>query len=114
MADTILKFVNGRGIPCIETIGVNVGTDAVTFQFNNHPFVSARFAGLIFVKISHTYTAPSSPLPIRFTTVGAATSTQDLIGTNNTPITSADFSNTGVYGVFYDRDTNKMQLITRM
>lgn len=50
MANTILRFINQGGIPCIEDTGVTLTTTAATFSFNRHPFVRGNFSGLILVK----------------------------------------------------------------
>lgn len=91
MATTILRFVNQRGIPCIEDIGVSLTTTAATFSFNRHPFVGNNFSGLILVKITSTFTAPATAVNIVFTTAGVSNSDQILYKSDGTtPVTTAD------------------------
>ena len=109
---TILRRVNGGGIPCIESIAVNLTTTAATFTFNSHPFVRNNFSGLILVKISNTFTAPTPAVPIQFVTEGVASSTQSVLTFNGTAVTTDDWQGEGVYLFFYDRENNQLILLT--
>ena len=109
---TILRRVNGEGIPCIESTAVELTTTAATFTFNAHPFVRNNFSGLILVKISNTFTAPGTPVPVQFTTAGVAGSTQPVLTFNGTEVTTADWEGEGVYLFFYDRENNQLILLT--
>ena len=109
---TILKRVNGGGIPCIESTAVNVTTTAATFTFNAHPFVGNNFSGLILVKISNSFTAPDTAVPVQFTTNGVSNSTQPVLTFNGTPVTTADWEGEGVYLFFYDRENNQLVVLT--
>lgn len=111
MANTILKYVNSRGIPCIESQNVELTTDAETFYFNSHPFVNGRFQGQLFIKIAGTNTAPSTAVPIKFTTIGVSNSTVPVYNSQGTAITTATFAGNGVYVGFYDSDTNMLRLL---
>lgn len=108
----VLSMCNRNGFPCIESTGVTVSEDAVTFSFNPHIYVRSNFFGAFFVKISDTYTAPESPLPIKFVTTGVPNSTVNLVGYNNVNITTTEFNGTGIYMCFYDRSSNTLQLLT--
>ena len=109
---TILRRVNGGGIPCIESTAVSVTTSAVTFTFNSHPFVRNNFSGLILVKISNSFAAPDPAVPVEFVTAGVPNSTQPVLTAAGTPITSTDWSGEGVYLFFYDRENNQLILLT--
>jgi len=111
MANTILKYVNSRGIPCIESQSVALTTEAETFSFNSHPFVNGRFQGQIFIKISDTNTAPATAVPIRFTTIGVSNSTIPVYNSQGEAITTATFAGDGIYIGFYDSDTGILRLL---
>ena len=51
MANVIVKRVNTRGIPALESISVNLDTTKETFVFNNYVNVSDYFQGFFVVKI---------------------------------------------------------------
>lgn len=112
MASTILRRVNGGGIPCIESTSVDVTTTAATFMFNPHPFVRNNFSGLILVKINNAFTAPATAVPVQFATSGVAGSTQPVLTFNGTAVTTADWGGEGVYLFFYDRENNQLILLT--
>lgn len=109
---TILRKVNGGGIPCIESTSVDLTTTAATFAFNAHPFVRNNFSGLILVKISNSFTAPGTAVPVQFVTTGVANSTQPVLTFNGTAVTTADWEGEGVYLFFYDRENNQLILLT--
>lgn len=109
---TILRRVNGGGIPCIESTAVNLTTTAATFTFNSHPFVRNDFSGLILVKISNTFTAPAPAVPVQFATEGVANSTQPVLTFNGTAVTTDTLGGEGVYLFFYDRENNQLILLT--
>ena len=44
MAEVLLKRLNTRGIPAIQSIAVNTVGNVLTVTFNNHPYVQDRFA----------------------------------------------------------------------
>lgn len=98
-------------IPCIESTAVNLTTEEATFSFNSHPFVSKFFQGPIFVKISSSFTAPTTAVPIKFTTTNVPNSTVTLTGKNGEAITTETWEGTGIYMVFYDRASNVLELI---
>lgn len=105
------QFVNTRGIPTIESIGVNVGTDAVTFSFKNGAGRNTPFRGLLLVKIGQEIPAgTTSTLPIRFTSeIGG---TNNVTTTGGANLTVAELPGTGVYLFYYDRFTDVLQVIT--
>lgn len=113
MANTILRFVNSNGIPCIEDTGVALTTTAATFSFNRHPFVGNNFSGLILVKITSTFTAPATPVNIQFVTTGVSNSTQTVYKFDGTTaLTTADWPGPGIYLMMYDRDADRLVTLT--
>lgn len=111
MANTILKYVNSRGVPCIESQNVELTTDAEVFYFNSHPFVNSRFQGQIFIKITGTNTAPATAVPIKFNTKGVSNSLIPIYSAQGVAITTETFSGDGIYIGFYDSDTNMLRLL---
>lgn len=113
MANTILRFVNQRGIPCIEDTGVTLTTTAATFSFNRHPFVGDNFSGLILVKITSTFTAPTTAVNVQFVTTGVSNSTQTVYEDDTTTaVTTATWPGPGIYLAMYDRESDKLVLLT--
>ena len=113
MANTILRFVNQRGIPCIEDTGVTLTTTAATFSFNRHPFVGDNFSGLILVKITSTITAPTTAVNIQYVTTGVSNSTQTVYEDDTTTaVTTATWPGPGIYLAMYDRESDKLVLLT--
>ena len=78
--------VNRGGIPAISSVGVNVSTTEVQFDFNNHRNVGAPFRGLLIVRLNQAIPAgTTTTLPITFTTGGG--NAQRLAGFNGADIT---------------------------
>lgn len=106
---TPLRYSNRNGFPCLESVGANLTTTALTYSFNRHPFVNNYFYGGFFVKLNDTPTAPSTAVPVQFTTPGG--STVPVLDKTGQAVTTATIAN-GVYLAFYDRDLNQLQLLT--
>lgn len=108
----VLRFSNQGGFPLLEA--VNVSTDATNtmVSFNNHPWRQTnRFFGGFFVKIPQEVATGTTLL--QFTTIGVSGSTVPVYLSNGTQATAADIVSTGpaIYLAFYDRDTNRVQLL---
>lgn len=97
---------NKGGIPRLEATSVTVGTSAVTYTFQPHRFLSNPYSGLILFKLP-AYTAPTTAVPIVFSTAGK---TQELTTLAGTAVTSAELSNAGIYLAYYENST--LQLLT--
>lgn len=108
---TRLKAVNQRGWPTIESTGVTLTTTAETFSFAAHPYVGNPFQGGLYIKISGTPTAPTTAVPINFTTTGVAGSTVPVYNAQGQAITTANFPGDGIYIGFWDTDTNLLRLL---
>lgn len=103
-------WVNRRGSAAIASTGVKVNTADVVFTFKNHAFVNANYRGTIFVNLMQAIpTGTTGTLPILFETNG---STQAVTKYNGEPLTVADVQGTGVYQLWFERDTNTLQLMT--
>ena len=103
-------WVNKRGSAAIASTGVAVNTANVVFTFKNHAFVNANYRGTIFVNLMQAIpTGTTGTLPILFETNGA---TQAVTKFNGDALTVADVPGTGVFQLWFERDTNTLQLMT--
>ena len=103
-------WVNRNGSAAIASTGVKVNTTDVVFTFKNHAFVNANYRGTIFVNLMQAIpTGTTGALPILFETNGA---TQAVSKFNGAPLTVADVPGTGVVQLWFERDTNTLQLMT--
>ena len=103
-------WVNRNGSAAIASTGVKGNTTDVVFTFKNHAFVNANYRGTIFVNLMQAIpTGTTGTLPILFETNGA---TQAVSKFNGAPLTVADVPGTGVVQLWFERDTNTLQLMT--
>lgn len=103
-------WVNRNGSAAIASTGVVVNTADVVFTFKNHAFVNTSYRGTIFVNLMQAIpTGTTGTLPILFETNG---STQAVTKYNGEPLTVADVPGTGVVQLWFERDTNTLQLMT--
>ena len=100
-------WVNRNGSAAIASTGVKVNTADVVFTFKNHAFVNANYRGTIFVNLRQAI--PAGTLPILFETNGV---TQAVTKFNGEALTVADVPGTGVVQLWFERDTNTLQLMT--
>jgi len=108
MARWPFQYTNINGIPAIQSRGVKVTADAVTFSFRPD-WDRNPFRGLILVNIADEIPeGTTTTLPIIFTMAGNNSNVTVAGGDN---LTVADFGGTGVYLVYYDRLSNVLQLI---
>ena len=103
-------WVNRNGSAAIASTGVVVNTENVIFSFKNHAFVNASYRGTIFVNLKQAIPAGTTgTLPILFETNGV---TQAVTKFNGEALTVADVPGTGVIQLWFERDTNTLQLMT--
>lgn len=103
-------WVNRNGSAAIASTSVKVNTSDVVFTFKNHAFVNANYRGTIFVNLRQAIpTGTTGTLPILFETNGA---TQAVTKFNGEALTVADVPGTGVVQLWFERDTNTLQLMT--
>ena len=85
-------------------------TDNVVVTFKDHAFVHANYRGTIFVNLMQSIpTGTSGTLPILFETNGTS---QSVTKFNGAALTGADIAGTGVDQLWFERDTNTLQLMT--
>lgn len=103
--------VNVNGIPTLSSNSVAVTTTNVAFDFNNHRNIGRPFRGLLIVRLAQAIPdGTTATLPIVFTSDGG----------NSTPVTTfsgeaitvADIPGTGVYILWYESQSNTLQLLT--
>lgn len=108
MITPLVKFVNRRGFPCIES---NSTTGTATFVFDNYKLIQSEFSGGFWVRINQTVATGTDA--VFFTINGVNDSTIPVYLSNGTQATLANFETTGggVFLMFYDRNINRLQLI---
>lgn len=109
-----LKFVNQGGVPAIQCVAVTTKeTDTfTTFSFNDHPYRQTnRFYGLFVVKFPNPITGSDNT--VKFDTQGVSGSSVDVYYTNGEQLTVNNLASVAqtVHLFFYDRDSNRVQLI---
>lgn len=110
-----LKFVNQGGIPAIQCINVTADDTAgtTTFSFNDHPYRQTnRFYGFFAVKFPNAITGTGTN-KVKFDTQGVGGSAVDVYYTNGDQLTVTNLTSSAqtVHLFFYDRDSNRVQLI---
>lgn len=105
---TPLRYSNRYGFPCIENVSTNLTTSELTYTFNRQPQVNNYFYGGLFIKLNNTPEAPSAAVPVQFTTQNGPTIS--VLNKEGNAVTTATITD-GIYIAFYDRDTNKLQLL---
>ena len=109
MAVFPFQYVNRRGIPVIKTTGVTVNAADVVFSFQNHAFANSWYRGIVLVELSQAIPAGTTgTLPVLFETNGV---TKNVTTYNGANVTVSDIPGTGVFQLFYDKQTDTLQLI---
>ena len=102
--------VNTGGIPELRSLSVTVTPSKVQYDFNNHRNVGRPYRGLLIINLAQPIpTGTTTTLPVAFTTSGS--NEQPLVKVNGVPATVADISGNGIYLVWYESQTNTLQLI---
>jgi hypothetical protein len=94
----------------IESTSVTVGTDNVVFALPDRVFRWLNNKGVILFRLNQQIpTGTTDTLPIVFS---ANDFTQPLTNLGGEAITVAQIPSTGIYMIYYDKDSNLMQLLT--
>lgn len=101
------NFANRNGIPMIESNSVEITTTNVVINIPNRAFRFLSGTGLILFRLNTEITNTS--LPILFSS-NEFTQPLTLVGGVNA--TGADIASVGVYLIYYDKNSNLMQLMT--
>lgn len=103
------SYTNIRGIAEVTSSGVSVGTTEVTFTFPNHSFSRMNYRGWVTLNLAQEIpSGTTDTLPIILNTNGTPI---NLIKKGGTNVTVADIIGTGYYLVYYNKQTNTLQII---
>lgn len=108
-----LKFVNRGGIPAIQSVGNSTEGTVTTFSFNEHPYRQTNmFYGFFAVKFPNPITGTGTNT-VKFDTQGVSGSTVDVYNPTGSALQLTDLISSAqtVRLFFYDRDSNRVQLI---
>ena len=110
-----LRFVNQGGIPAIQTVAVNTVGTVTTLSFNSHPYRQTnRFYGFFVIRIDQDTSGITSTNTVQFDTQEVGGSAIDVYQANGQIATINELTSLGqsVYLCFYDRDNNRVQIIS--
>ena len=102
------NFANRNGIPMIESNSVTADTTNVIINIPNRAFRFLNGTGLILFRLNTAIPTGSETLPILFS---SNEFTQPLTIVGGDAATGTQLSGTGIYLMYYAKDTNLMQLI---
>lgn len=100
------NFANRNGIPMIESTSVEVTTTNVVINIPNRAFRFLNGTGLLLFRLNTEIT--NTTLPIIFS---SNQFTQPLTNVGGVAVTGTDISLPGVYLIYYDKNSNLMQII---
>jgi hypothetical protein len=100
---TPIRFSNRAGFPCLESTGTSLTTTSLTYSFTSYPILDYFYGG-IFVKLVNTPAAPTTAVPVYFNQVPVLDAQGEAVTTDTLP-------GDGIYLVFYDKDSKKLQLL---
>lgn len=93
----------------LPSVGVNVGTTAVTIELPNHAFRGRDYVGGFFIVLRQEIPAGTTgTLPVLIGTNG---DTRPLKTYGGEPVTVANLAGTGVYLIHYNKYTNDLFLV---
>jgi len=100
------NFANRNGIPMLESNSVEVTATNVVINIPNRAFRFLNGTGLLLFRLNTEIT--NDTLPILFS---SNEFTQPLTLVGGVAATGADIASVGVYLIYYDKNSNLMQLI---
>ena len=100
------NFANRNGIPMLESTSVTTNTTNVIINIPNRAFRFLNGTGLLLFRLNTEITDAS--LPIVFS---SNEFTQPLTIVGGAAATGANMSEIGVYLIYYDKNSNLMQLM---
>lgn len=103
-----MNFVNRNGIPLIESASIEVTTDNVIITIADRSFRWLNQKGVILFRLNQAIPSSGDALTVMMESNGF-TQPVTLIGGGNA--VGTDFTGVGVYLVYYDKDSNLMQLL---
>lgn len=103
------NFANRNGIPMIESSNVTVNDTNVIINIPNRAFRFLNGTGLILFRLNTVIPETANSLPILFS---SNSFTQPLTLTGGVAATGEQMNGTGVYLIYYAKNSNVMQLMT--
>ena len=100
------NFANRNGIPMLESNSVITDSTNVIISIPNRAFRFLNGTGLILFRLNTEITNTS--LPILFS---SNEFTQPLTTVGGEAATGANFSAVGIYLIYYDKNSNLMQIV---
>ncbi len=105
-------FVNRNGSAVIESSNVSVEDNKVVYTFPNHSFANNNYRGVIYVKLNQDLpSTASATMPIEFSTNGVKQPVLTKSTSGETEWLVSMFQGVGYYEFFFDKQTNKLQLL---
>lgn len=101
------NFANRNGIPMLESSSVTVNDTNVVINIPNRAFRFLNGTGIILFRLNTEIT--NDTLPIIFSSNNF---TQSLTIVGGTNATGANMSGIGIYLIYYDKNSNLMQLLS--
>lgn len=107
------NFVNRRGIPLIESAGVEATDTQVTITIANRAFRFLDDRGIFLFRLNHPIPEGFDDAPVIFSWTGfQQTFTQPLTLVGGAPVTEEELEGIGIYLIYYDKACNLLQLMT--
>lgn len=109
-----INFVNRRGIPLIESGSAAIVADtAVSLSIANNAFRFLEPRGVFLFRLTQSIPEAGAALPVVLSWTGFSgqVRTQALTLAGGAAVTGEQLSSIGVYFVYYDKDTNLLQLM---
>ena len=95
----------------LRSVSVNVTTTDVQFVFRNYPRTGRPYFGGLYADLAQAIpTGTTATLPIVFTSEGG--NPTPVVGLDGEAITVAGITGTGIYHLFYDQRSNRLQLLS--
>ena len=95
----------------LRSVSVNVTTTDVQFVFRNYPRTGRPYFGGLYADLAQALpTGTTATLPIVFTSEGG--NPTPVVGLDGEAITVASVTGAGIYHLFYDQRSNRLQLLS--
>ena len=95
----------------LRSVSVNVTTTDVQFVFRNYPRTGRPYFGGLYADLAQAIpTGTTATLPIVFTSEGG--NPTPVVGLDGEAITVASVTGAGIYHLFYDQRSNRLQLLS--
>lgn len=101
-------YVQSR-IARVESISSAVSGGNVVYTFRSHPYFTQPYNGLVIVRLGALPSGATGTEPVVFTS--ADNGNVSLTEAGGSAVTAASLLGEGIYLVYYDSTTNKLQLL---